>query len=239
MSKRARTFARIFCGALWLGLAGLPGAPAQDGGFRPLQEGERLIYRILWPSGVTLGEAVFRVTPSGKQLQFQLTVEANLPQYKLTGALSSVATQDGLCSLQFHQKIGEGPRQSEESLEFDQAAHQARRSRGSQTTTEPIPECARDPLTFLYYYRSQLAAGKTAGSGTVFGKSKYELRIEPAGSETLSVGGKPRPAEKFQVTYTGSSRERKFVLWFATGGARVPLRVTLPSSLAEFSAELQ
>ena len=128
--------------------------------FRPFEEGERLIYRLLWPSGITLGEAVFQVSRQGEELHFEATLEARLPQYRVSYSFSSVATKETLCSLRYQQTLKEGTRSSEETTEFDQAAHRASRTVGRQTTSVEIPECARDPLTFLYYVRSRLAAGQ-------------------------------------------------------------------------------
>jgi len=236
VSSLKRPLGFLIWGVLWA-VIGPRWSAAAD--FRPFQEGETLTYRVLWPSGVLLGEAVFQVSPRGKELNFQVTVEARLPQYRLSHSLDAVATQDGLCSLQFHQKAEQGPRRSEDSMEFDQAAHQARRIRSGQTTTASVPECARDPLTFVYYVRSQLAAGKPPGPGTAHWGRNFDVRVERVGSETLQVGGTRRPAEKFQVTYSTPTTERKFAVWFSTDAARRPLRFTVPTSLAEFTAELE
>ena len=223
-------------GVLWAGLGPLWSTAAD---FRPFQEGETLTYRLLWPSGVLLGEAVFQVSTRGKELNFQVTVEARIPQYRLSHSLAAVATQEGLCSLQFHQKAEQGTRRSEDSMQFDQATHQARRIRGGQTTTAPVPECARDPLTLVYYVRSQLAAGKPLGLGTTHWGRNFDVRLERVGSETLQIGGTRRPAEKFQVSYSTANSERKFAVWFSTDAARTPLRFTVPTTLAEFTAELE
>ena len=232
--KRHRGF--FLWGVLWVLLGPLWGTAAD---FRPFQEGERLTYRLLWPSRVVLGEAVFQVSTRGKELNFQVTVEGRLPQYRLSHSIAAIATLDDLCSLQFHQKSEEGTRRSEDSLQFDQAAHQARRIRGGQTTTATIPECARDPLTLVYYVRSQLASGKPPESGATHWGRNIAVRLERAGSETLQLGGKSRPAEKFQVSYFTPTAERKFAVWFSTDAARTPLRFTVPTTLAEFTAELE
>jgi hypothetical protein len=211
-----------------------PGAPLP--GFA---SGETLRYKLFWPGGFSLGEAVLAITPSEKELRFELTVEADLPTHNIVDSFTSVATRETLCSSKFQRKSREGAKASEESVEFDQKAHQARRTRGGQTAAFPIPECARDPLTFLYYFRSQIAAGAPINSATFYVGSGYGLEIRPAGAETVRVGGRERQAEKYFVTYRGPNSEKTFELWISTDSRRELVLFRVPFPLAVFSAELQ
>lgn len=221
---------------LWMALA-----PARDAAaeFGPFKEGETLVYRLLWPSGFPLGEVVTEVSRDGEELRFAVTLDARLPQYRVHYSFSSVATKEGLCSLRYRQTLEEGNRRSEETIEFDQAAHQARRTGGRQPATTEIPACARDPLTFLYYVRSRLAEGEAAASGPVHLGRNLTVRLVPAGPETVNVLGTPRAAEKLQVTFPAGNSERSVEIWFASDAPRTPLRVTVATSLAEFRAELE
>ena len=226
-----------FLGCL-LGLA-LASGRAAAAEFPPFEAGERLIYRLRWPSGITLGEAIFEVSRQGEELHFAVNLEARLPQYRVSYSFSSVATRETLCSLRYEQTLKEGTRNSEETIEFDQAAHRARRTSNRQTTSVEIPECARDPLTFIYFVRSRLAAGQPAEPSSVhFGRS-IPLRLEASGPERVNVLGTPRPAEKVQVNFPRGNSEPTIEVWFAPDDARTPLRVTLPTPLADFSAELE
>ncbi len=221
-------------------LALAPGpAPGQSADFRPFVEGERLVYRLLWPSGLPLGEAVFEVTPQGNELHFRASVEASLPQNRFNSTFSAVAAREKLCSLQFHQKLEEGSQSSEEALEFDQAAHRVRRIRGRDATTAPIPECARDPLTFLYYARSRLAAGEPVEPGSLHYGRESPAQLAPGRAGTVEVGGAPRPGEKFTLRFAARNRDRTLEIWFAPDATRIPLRFTIPTSLADFKAELE
>ncbi|MGH9783932.1 MAG: DUF3108 domain-containing protein [Terriglobia bacterium] len=207
--------------------------------FPPFESGERLAYRLLWPSGIPLGDAVFEVSRQGEELHFDVTLDARLPQYRVSYHFSSVATREGLCSLRYRQTMKDGPRSAEETIEFDQAAHRAQRTGGRQPGSAEIPECARDPLTFIYYTRSQLAAGQPAGSGSVHLGRNITVQLAASGAETVSVLGKPRPAEKLQVSIPRGNSERIVEVWFAPDATRTPLRITVPTTLAEFRAELE
>jgi len=76
-------------------------------------KGETLRYRLLWPSGVTLGEAVAVASPSDKGWSFALTVEANLPARDINDEFTSLATGQDLCSLEFPEKVREGTKAPE------------------------------------------------------------------------------------------------------------------------------
>jgi hypothetical protein len=226
-----------------MGLAGglllvLPGAArAQSAEFAPF-EGERLVYRLLWPSGIPLGEAVFEVSPQGDELHFRATLEARLPQYRFNTAFSAVAVREGLCSLQFHQKIEQGKETSEESLEFDQKAHRVRRIQGRNITTATIPECARDPLTFLYYVRSRAAAGESVESGRIHYGKDIALQLAQGGTAAVEVGGVPKQGEKLAVRFPARNGERTVEVWFSSDSLRTPIQFTVPTTLADFRAEL-
>ena len=202
--------------------------------------GETLKLKLLWPSGVSLGEAVFVSAPTEKnKLRFELTVEADLPGHDIVESYTSLAARDTLCSLQFQKKGKEGARTSEETLEFDQSAHQVSKTSGGKTTVLPAPGCARDPLTFFYYFRKQLAAGNPVNQATFYPAPGYGLDLKPSGVQTISAGGRQRRAEKYLVTYSGPNSSKTFELWVSAEARREPLLVRLPFPLAIFSAELQ
>jgi len=223
-------------------LAAALGAPvAQGAQNRPpaISSAETVKFKLLWPSGVTLGEAVLSVTPAKGEVRFEMTMEAATPIRNFSAAFSSVATADGLCSLQFHRKTTEGAKSSEESIEFDQNAHLAKRTLNGQTTAIPMPECARDVLTFLYYFRNQLAAGHPAATASVYLGPDRSLEIQHAGAEKVTVAGREQSADKYSVTYRRPGSARSFDVWFSSGARREPLLVRLPTPLATFSAELE
>lgn len=237
-----RRFRNLFVSVGMLaGLFAVPVLRAQELQKRlpALSSGETLRFRLLWPSGIAFGEATMTAAAGQNDLHFEMRIEADLPIRRISGSVTSSATRDGLCSTQYHRKMIEGTKTSEENIDFDQKSHQARRMLGGQSATVPIPACARDPLTFLYYYRNQLAAGSPIDSGSFFLGFERTIEVKPAATETVAVSGRERPAEKFLVTYHTPSTTRTFELWFSSDSRREPVLIRLPSPLAIFSAELE
>jgi hypothetical protein len=182
---------------------------------------------------------MFEASPSGDNVRLEATVEAELPFKRVRYSFSSVAAQKGLCSLQFRQTVAEGDRSWEESVDFDQASHQAQWTRNHQTTTVSIPECARDPLTYLYYFRGELASGRVPAWRTLAPGTHFDMDVEPRGPETATVAGQKRLAEKYLLTFSTRKGDVAIELWVGKDSARQPLLVRMPFPVAVFSAELQ
>jgi uncharacterized protein DUF3108 len=232
--------AAAVCPAILLTARGLaPSAPQASPGASLFGGGETLRFKLLWPSGVGLGEAVLTVSAGQSQLHLDMTVDADLPIQNISGKFSSVATPDGLCSIQYHRKMTEGSKVSEESIEFDQKAHQAKRTVNGQTTALSVSECARDPLAFLYYFRSELAQRRTAQTTSLVLAPEKRLEISSGATETITAGGRQRKAEKFSAVIRYPYSSKSFDVWFSTDGHWEPVLVRLPSPLAVFSAEIE
>jgi len=238
-NHRAANGPLCYLAGLLLALVPPAFATAQDPAFAPFEKGERLIYRLFWPSGLPLGEAVFDASPRGSELHLRVALEASLPQYRFNATFSSVATRDGLCSLQFHQKVEEGSQISEESMEFDQAARRVRLIRGPHTAADPAPECARDPLTFLYYARSRMAAGLPVEAESMSYGKNFAVRLATGGNATIELGGTSRRGDKLAIHFPARGQERTVEIWVASDAARTPLRFIVPTTLAVFRGELE
>jgi hypothetical protein len=246
LSKLGKSFvwaafcAAAVCPAILLTARGpAPSALQASQGASLFAGGETLRFRLLWPSGVGLGEAVLTVSAGQSQLHLDMTVDADLPIQKISGKFSSVATPNGLCSIQYHRKMIEGSKTSEETIEFDQKAHQAKRTVNGQTATLPVSECAKDPLAFLYYFRSELAKRRTAQISSLVLAPDKSLEISSGTTETITAGGRQRKAQKFSAAIRYPYSTKSFEVWFSTDGRWEPLMVRLPSPLAVFSAEIE
>lgn len=215
-----------------------PGAFAQ-GQAPSFAGGETLKYKLLWPSNISLGEAVFRVSSSQGTLHFEVTMEADLPTRSISGLFTSSASREDLCSLEFQSKVTEGVRTSEESIQFDQKNHQATKISHGQSSSVAIPNCARDPVTFLYYLRKQLAAGSSVDAATFFLGLEQSLEVKTDGSDTVTVRGQQQTTDKYLVNYNGQNSARSFELWFSKDARREPVMIRLPFPLAVFSAEIE
>ena len=200
------------------------------------------MYKLLWPSGLSLGEAVLQASVVGKEVRLSVTVDAFLPQRRLSYAFSAVATEE-LCSLRFRQRSQEGVRSQEETFEFDQEKHEVRRTSNGRSSVAPVPVCARDPLTLLYHFRQQLAFQQlslgTIKPGAFHLGADFSVRYEAVTPETVRLGTKAWEGDRFLVTYAGPNGENGLEVWIRPDPSRVPVAVKMQFPLATFAAELQ
>ncbi|OFV99482.1 MAG: hypothetical protein A3F68_09210 [Acidobacteria bacterium RIFCSPLOWO2_12_FULL_54_10] len=220
-------------------LISVPGdAQTTDQTFRPLTQGEKLTFLLSWPGGNALGEASLDASTAGDEIHFQVRAEASLPSYALRDSFSSVANRE-LCSVSFHQQLREGKNVGENSIDYANLASEPKNAARSTSATKTNTGCARDPMSFLYYFRSKLAAGQAIESGFIDLNNQVAVSIRAAGNENLSYRGQQRPTQKFLVTYSSSGEDTRIEVWFSEDAERLPLRVRVPFPLAVFTAELQ
>ena len=228
---------------LLLGFPANLSAQSASSTWAPLASGERLLFNLLWPSGITLGEAVLEASRTDEGIRLVATVAAALPQHHIAYTFTSLADEQ-LCSVQFRETLREGKNTRETSFEFDQRNHLVRRTRAGQTTESPIPACARDPLALLYHFRRQLAfsqlpVGTPEAVGVFHLGEDYSVRYEAITPETVKLGTKQWEGDRFLVTARGSDGEHSFEMWVRPDTSRTPVAIRVPFSLATFSAELQ
>ncbi len=211
----------------------------------PFPSGEVLNYKVNWPSGLSLGEAKLtaeRAEPdeAGRtQWAFSFHLDAAIPSFRVLDQYQATADEN-LCSIRFLKKAEHGRRKANEEITFDQEAHRARRTTlgGGGSSTVEIPECGRDALTFFYYLRRELSRGRIPPPQKVLFGAVYEIRFQPAGSQRVTVHGKPYEADQLAVTVKGPASEATFLLLVARDEARTPVRVTVPLEPGSFTMEL-
>lgn len=233
----------------WLGviplllvLPGKLGAQAAPASWPPLAKGERLVYKLLWPSGLPLGEAVLNASRAGQEVRFSLTVDADLPQHHASYSFSSTAT-DELCSRRFRQRSQEGRRSWEESVEFDQERHEARYTRGAQVSTVSVPECARDPLTLLYFFRRQIAFQEVPRGqphqGVFTLGADFSVNFEVGAAEPVQKKSPAWEGDRYLISYVGPAGRNSFEVWIRPDLSRQPVAIQVTFPLATYTAELQ
>jgi hypothetical protein len=205
---------------------------------------EKLNYNLMWPSGISLGEAVLQASRGGNEIRLEATVIADLPQYHVAYTFTSVTTEE-LCSIRFRQILREGSGTVDDSYEFDQQKHQVRRTRnGRAPTTASISVCARDPLALLYFFRQQLALGKMPvgtpeAAGTFYLGGDFTVRYDAITPEGVPLGSKEPPGDRFLIRVEGAQTAPSFEVWIRPDPSRAPVAVKIQFSLGTFSAELQ
>jgi hypothetical protein len=204
---------------------------------------EKLNYNLIWPSGISLGEAVLQASRGGNQIRLEATVIADLPQYHVAYTFTSVTTEE-FCSIRFRQVLHEGGGTVDDAYEFDQQKHQVRRIRNGRATTASISDCARDPLALLYFFRQQLALGKMPvgtpeAAGTFYLGGEFTARYDAVTPEGTQLGSKEPQGDRFLIRVEGAQAAPSFEVWIRPDPSRAPVAVKIPFSLGEFSAELQ
>ncbi len=220
--------------------------PAAASEALPFSSGEVLKYKISWPSGLDVGTATLRAEWADDSAgeppswHFHLEVEAAIPGFQVRDDYHSTATEE-LCSLMFLREITHGQRRTREKTTFDQSARQAHRvtlGGGGESTIDDIPKCAKDALAFFYYVRWELANGRVPPPGTIFYGAPYEIKIQPAGVETVTLHEDRMDADQLMVTVKGDVSESTFVVLVARDSARTLVRVTVPLEPGNFTMEL-
>jgi hypothetical protein len=199
---------------------------------------ESLKYNVNWPSGLSLGEAILTAAPSDTLLNFAFQMDASVPGFAVSESVDSRATQE-YCSVLLYKRGIRGSRKLDERTEFDRtkssAARQTEGGGKSQLSTSP---CAKDALTFLYFLRRELAAGRLPAQQKVYYGGAYAVSVKFVGMERVVVGDEATEAEKITATIKGPASEFTADLFFAKDATRTPLLVHVPLKVGKFSLEL-
>ena len=205
----------------------------------PFADGERLTYEVTWPSGLSLGETEFLARATTAGWAFEATVIATLPTLEIYDEYHS-KTSASLCSSEFEKNAKHGAKKIREAVEFNQTKHRAtRKSLGGRGESEiDIPPCARDGLTFLYFLRQQLAAGRIPPPDDINFGAQYQISVTYLEAVDITVGGERRKADRILVDVTGPKSQHGFEIFFGQDAARTPLLMHIPFEMGTFSLRL-
>jgi len=212
-------------------------AAASDNAIFPFSE-ENLNYTVNWPSGLSLGEAHLHARKAPEGWQFDLALDASVPGYKVSDRYHALASPR-LCSLEFQRDTTHGKRRSQEKTTFDYKKSVAKRATvGGGKGEFPIPACARDALSFLFFARNELGQGRVPPEQTVLEGAAYQVRMEYGGTQPVKIGDKTEQADRVQISVKGPNSDVSVEAFFARDKARTPLMIRCPFSLGMFSLEL-
>jgi hypothetical protein len=102
----------------------------------------------------------------------------------------------------------------------------------------PVPMCAKDALTYLFYTRRELGQGRVPGAQKILMGNLYEIRMDYVGPQMIPVDGKQVQSDKMTCTVKTATSQYKFDTYYARDPARTLLLVTVPLSMGSFSMEL-
>jgi hypothetical protein len=200
---------------------------------------EELRYSANWPTGLSLGEGIFRAQRTDQGWDFSVRLSANVPTYTVSEHHRSLATASDLCSLRLNKESDRGKRTTREETVFDQSAQTASRTteKGGKSSFS-VPACARDALTFLYFTRRELGQGRVPPPQQIFFGAAYDIRLEYTGEQTINSRGRPAVTDAVRATVKGPKSDWTFEMFFARDAARTPLLIRVPFTLGKFSLEL-
>ena len=204
----------------------------------PFVHQESLVYEITWPSGLSLGEAQFTAMKDGEGWSFEAVINAALPTMNIDDEYRS-RTDGELCSKELIKKVRHGEKKLDESVAYDQKKLKARRSvAGAKLEEVDIPPCGRDGLAFLYYLRSELAAGRVPPPDDLNFGPQYQVVVSYAESIEVEGAGQRSMADRMLVDLTGPNSQRSFEIFVGKDQARTPLLMRIPFDLGTFSLKL-
>lgn len=205
----------------------------------PFVHDESLVYEVTWPSGLSLGEAQFKAIKDGEGWSFEAVIRAALPTMDINDKYRS-RTDAELCSKELIKKVRHGEKKLDESVTYDQKNLKARRSIAGAAGLEEvdIPPCGRDGLAFLYYLRSELAAGRVPPPDDLNFGPQYQVVATYAESIEVEAAGKRSMTDRMLVDLTGPNSQRSFEIFVGKDKARTPLLMRIPFDLGTFSLKL-
>ena len=205
----------------------------------PFASGERLRYEVVWPSGLSLGEAEFSAHSTTGGWRFEAELTAGLPNLQIRESYRATADAE-LCSQELSKKFKRGPREGGETVEFDQRNNRALRvtDGGGGESELDVPPCARDALTFLYFVRQDLARGRIPPPDEINLGAQYFITVTYAESLRIQAAGESREADRILVDVSGPQARHSFEVFFGKDAARTPLLVKVPFDLGVFSLRL-
>lgn len=199
---------------------------------------ESLHYSVNWPSGLSLGEARMDASRVGDRWKLTFTLDAAIPGFAARDTYESLASGE-FCSAEFTRRSGHGKRKAAEKTVFNSPPGTAvRQTLDGGSSRLEVPACPHDALTFLYFLRRELAAGRVPGPQTVYFGAPYQIRLEFGGVQTVRVSDANTQAERVVATYKGPASGSTFEMYFARDAVRTPVlvRATLPGGT--FTLEL-
>lgn len=198
---------------------------------------ETLRYSVNWPSGLSLGEATLSASSSPQRIHLEFDLDAGVPGFPVNDQFSSEAS-GGFCSEKFRKITSQGSKKVDDEEKFDADTGTVTRGTGAGQSKIDADACGKDALTFLYFVRQELSQGRMPPQQTVFFGAPYEIRLEPAGTESVKIANKPVETEHVKVSVEGPSSSISFDLYFLQDKARTLALVRVPLAMGTFSMEL-
>jgi hypothetical protein len=204
---------------------------------------EDLNYSIVWPTGVSLGEAHLHAKHAGEKWNFTFTVDAGVPGFTVKDTYRSDVVPEvapNFCSVAFERSSTHGTHVVNEKETIDRERAMASRGAlsGSGAAQIPVPACVKDALAYLFWARREMGQGRVPASQDILLGALHPIRVDYVGEPVITMNGKPVQTDEVTCTWGMGSAAVTFDVYFARDAARTPLRVTAPTLMGKFSMEL-
>lgn len=209
----------------------------------PVASAESLRYRLVWPSGVSLGTALlefdgaFSEKPAAPGMKAHMVLDASFPGVPVVGAFHSQMTAKG-CTLEFEKKLTLALRKTHEKITVRGGKATRKTLEGGGESTIAVGPCAHDALAYLQMFRRELKAGRVTKEQSMLFGAQYAVKATHAGAEQTTAGGKPQKADRYTFHVKGPASESEFEILFANDDARTPLEVRVTMLMGKFRLEL-
>ncbi len=200
---------------------------------------ETLNYSIVWPSGLSLGEAHLQASHFDSGWNFDLRVNASLPGYAILDHYRAAASNE-LCSSLFERETVHGARKTSERTSVSGALATRATAGGGGKAEFPVAACAHDALTFLFFVRQELGQGRIAPPQSVLFGPPYPIQLEYLGRRSVPVNEVATDSDLVVATLRlPKGSDYRIEMYFARDAARTPLVMRAPFAIGTFSVELQ
>lgn len=201
---------------------------------------ETLNYALVWPSGLSLGEAHLQASHAGSGWNFDLKVDASLPAFPIRDHYSAAASS-ALCTAFFQRDTIHGAKKTSERITVASDGSVTRETMpGGGRSDLPAASCAHDALTFLFFVRGELGQGRVPPAQTVLFGQGYPVKLDYAGPQSVTLNGVATDADKVICTVQlPKSGNFAIEMYFARDAARTPLVLRAQFAIGTFAVELQ
>jgi hypothetical protein len=210
----------------------LKGFPFQD---------ETLRYNVNWPSGLSLGEAIFTAHKIESGWSFEANLNVGIPGFPIADKYKSTVTSE-YCSMELNREISRGTKKNTEKTIFDQKAGRATRQTlfplGGGKTELDFLGCGRDAVAFQYFVRKELGQGRMPPQSKVFFGGPYQVKMEYTGAQNIPSGGQSTVTDHLNISVKGAAANFTFEAFYGRDAARTPLLVKIPVAIGTISLEL-
>lgn len=219
----------------------------------PFRAGQTAVYSIAWRL-FTAGEARMRIerAPNGRDWQGSINAASTgfvSKLYPVNDTITSTFSASGLCSQSIVKVINEGRRRRETRIDFDRErkvaiTREIDPATGQQfkQTEHPIPECAFDVVSALYYVRTlPLEVGRSFQLQLNDGGPTLPITVEVQAREDVKTDAGIFHAIRVEPRLTGGNlfrRGGRIQIWFTDDSQRLLVQLKARLFVGTISASL-